>query len=71
MKNTHQCPKCDSHDIIKIAGPASVGYTQNKVPSGFMSSVNVDRFVCLNCGFSEEWIQKLNDLGKLRKKYAG
>jgi len=71
MKNTHHCPKCDSHDVIRVPGPASVGYTQNKVPSGMFSSVNVDRYICLNCSYTEEWIQKSNDLEKLRKKYAG
>ncbi|MFT4565917.1 MAG: putative nucleic-acid-binding Zn-ribbon protein [Saprospiraceae bacterium] len=70
MKNTHQCSKCNSSDIIKVPGPASVGYSQNKVPTGFFSSGNVDRYVCLECGYSEEWITKVADLQKLRKKYG-
>lgn len=71
MKNTHECPKCNAHDIIRIPGPASVGYTQNKVPTGFFSTGNVDRYVCLDCGFTEEWIANEKDLEKVRKKYAG
>lgn len=71
MKNTYECPKCISRDIIRIPGPASVGYTQNKVPTGFFSTGNVDRYVCLGCGFSEEWIANEKDLEKVRKKYAG
>lgn len=71
MKNTHHCPKCNSSDIIKIAGPASVGYTQNKVPTGWMSSGNVDRYVCMNCGYTEEWLAKDVNLNKLRKKWEG
>lgn len=70
MKNTHICPKCDSSDIIRVPGPASVGYTQNKVPTGWMSSGNVDRYVCGVCGYSEEWIAKPKDIEKLRKKFG-
>lgn len=69
MKHSHHCPKCDSSDIIKIAGPASVGYSQNKIPTGWISSGNVDRYVCGECGFSEEWIAKKEVLQKLKKRY--
>ncbi len=70
MKNSYHCPKCDSHDILRVPGPASVGYSQNKIPTGFFSSGNIDRYVCLSCGFTEEWIPSAKDLEKLRKKYA-
>ncbi len=70
MKNTYHCPKCNVSDIIKVPGPAAVGYTQNKIPTGWLSSGNVDRYVCMSCGYSEEWISKAEDLEKLRKKYS-
>lgn len=70
MKNTRICPKCDSKEIFKIPGPASVGYSQNTVPKGWLKSANVDRYVCSICGFSEEWIAKAKDLEALRKKYG-
>ena len=34
------------------------------------SAVLVSRYICLNCGFVEEWIDNPNDLGVLYKKYA-
>lgn len=70
MKHSRQCPKCESKEIFKIAGPASVGYSQNKVPKSWIKSANVDRYVCGVCGFSEEWIAKAKDLEDLRKKYG-
>ena len=30
----------------------------------------VTRFLCGKCGFSEEWIDSLEDIEKLRMKYA-
>lgn len=69
MKNTYTCPKCASHDIIRVPGPASHGYTQNVVPKSFFTKANVDRYICSVCGFTEEWIAKEKDLAALKKKY--
>ena len=70
MKHSRKCPKCDSKEIFKIPGPATVGYSSNKVPKSWIKSANVDRYVCSICGFSEEWIAKAKDLQELRKKYG-
>lgn len=70
MKNSHTCPKCDSNEIIKIAGPARVGHSKNQVPTSLFTRANVDRYVCGVCGFSEEWISKTKDLRNIKKKYG-
>lgn len=70
MKHKNTCTKCESHDIFKIPGPATVGYSQNKVPKSFFSSANVDRYVCARCGYSEEWIAYEKDLAQLAQKYG-
>ena len=67
MKNTKICPKCGSYDIIRIdgyAGPYGVG---NNIMTGntIFSAVNVNRYICCTCGFTEEWIDK-NDLEKIK-----
>ena len=67
MKTNKVCPKCNGTDIIKIpgyTGPYGVG---NNIPTGFTYS-KVDRYVCLACSYSEEWIDS-DDMKKIIKKY--
>ena len=54
---SHICPKCNSSDIIKIGG--------NRMNSNMMISLKkwgtmtaaIDRYICLSCGFIEEWVK--------------
>ena len=71
MKYTNLCPKCQSDDILRIEGEVGAHGIGNNIRTGFsvFSSVKVTRFLCLNCGFSEEWIDSREDLEKLRNKF--
>lgn len=40
------------------------------VGKSLLSVVKVTRFVCENCGYSEEWIEREEDIQKLAKKYG-
>ena len=66
MKNTKTCPKCSSTSIVRIDGFA--GPHGNNIPAGatFFSqiTVNVNRYVCCQCGYTEEWIDR-EDLPKI------
>jgi Zn ribbon nucleic-acid-binding protein len=67
MKNSKKCPKCNSFDIIK--SPASVWRgNDNQINAGF-SRVPVIRYLCVQCGYSEEWVESKNDRMKLKKKW--
>ena len=70
MKTTGTCPKCESRDVIRI--PGFMGAGGNNVQTGItiFSQVLVTRFVCSQCGYSEDWIESPADLKKLRKKYG-
>ena len=67
MKNTKKCPKCSSEDIVRIDGYAGAYGSGNNVMVGasIFSAVNVNRYVCCNCGFTEEWIDK-EDIEKVK-----
>ena len=68
MKNTKACPKCQSDDIIRIdghCGPYGIG-NNIMVGNTIFSTVNVNRYICCNCGFTEEWIDK-DDIEKVAK----
>ena len=72
MKYTHVCPKCHASSIARVPGGALAYGAGNNIPVGLtiLSAVPVSRYVCLNCGFVEEWIDTPDDLAKLRNKYG-
>ncbi|MBR2401763.1 MAG: hypothetical protein IKB01_03185 [Lachnospiraceae bacterium] len=68
MKNTRMCPKCGSSDIIVVDGYAGAYGTGNNIMTGMsiFSAVNVNRYICCSCGFTEEWIDK-GDIEKVKE----
>lgn len=67
MKNTNKCPKCHSTDIKRVNGSIRGYGAGNNIMLGLtiFSAIKVNRYVCLNCGFCEEWIDE-NNLEELR-----
>ena len=71
MKNGNKCPKCESENILKIPVLKSDSLS-NYIPTGnglFIKPVYVSRYLCEECGYSEEWIDSKEDIEKLKKKY--
>lgn len=68
MKNTKICPKCSSNDIVRFDGYTRSYGAGNNVMVGvsIFSAVDVNRYVCCRCGYSEEWIDQ-EDIEKLKK----
>ena len=68
MKNTKTCPKCQSTRIIRINGSAGAYGVGNNIMTGWtvFSAVDVNRYICTDCGFTEEWIDK-EDIEKVAK----
>ena len=66
MKNTKKCPKCASENIVRFDGYTGAYGSGNNVLTGssVFSGVDVNRYVCCNCGFTEEWIDT-EDLEKI------
>jgi len=66
MKTTKICPKCNSNRILRFDGYAGAYGTGNNLLTGktIFSAVNVNRYVCCACGYTEEWIDK-EDLEKV------
>ena len=67
MKNTKTCPKCHSVNIVRFDGFAGAYGSGNNIMTGIsiFSAVNVNRYICCNCGFTEEWIDK-DDIEKVK-----
>ncbi|GAA0765337.1 hypothetical protein GCM10008908_01710 [Clostridium subterminale] len=70
MKTGKGCPKCNGANIIRIEGSVKGYGTGNNIPIGatIFSYVKVPRYVCCDCGYSEEWID-LKDIPRLKKKF--
>lgn len=67
MKTTKICPKCRSNDIVRIDGSAGAYGSGNNVILGatIFSAVNVNRYICCRCGYTEEWIDR-EDIEKIK-----
>lgn len=66
MKTTKICPKCNSNNIVRIDGYAGAYGSGNNIMVGasIFSAVNVNRYICCTCGYTEEWIDK-DDIDKI------
>ena len=67
MKNSRLCPKCGGTDIVRFDGYTGAYGSGNNVMVGstIFSGVNVNRYVCCSCGFTEEWIDR-EDIERVR-----
>ena len=61
------CPKCRSSRIAKINN--SVGQQFNHIKLGLLTIADVSRYVCCDCGYTEEWLEKQKDLKKIAEMY--
>lgn len=64
MKITGKCPKCNSSQVLRFDGYRGGYGSGNHLVTSMFSSVNVNRYVCCSCGFTEEWIDT-EDLDKV------
>ena len=68
MKKTNICPKCSNDYILRIPGTVE----DNVILPGhsIFSAVKIDRYVCMTCGFTENYVQKKADLEKLEARFG-
>ena len=66
MKRTNTCPKCQSPEIAKVPGDlqSSIG-----VPFGPLGWAAVTRYLCMQCGFMEQYVDDAKGLEKIAKRY--
>ncbi|BBF43186.1 hypothetical protein lbkm_1873 [Lachnospiraceae bacterium KM106-2] len=71
MKDSKRCPKCNSNDIVVVPGTIGPYGGGNHIPLGnkMSNAVLVTRYVCLSCGYTEEWIDTPQDRQQLKEKY--
>ena len=72
MKHSGTCPKCDSKDVVLIPGKHKSHSGGNTISMGVSAwfDVRVSRYLCMKCGYSEEWVDNYSDRQRLKKKYT-
>ena len=74
MKRTNTCPKCGSREIIRVPGLEGGFGPGNIIQLGMalfkFNAIDVTRYVCGHCGYSEEWIDNPDDLEKIKGKFG-
>ena len=71
VKRNKICPKCGSNKIIIVPGkkiPAESGRSI-MIGQSALSSAIFDRYICSECGYSEEYFDKEN-IDKLINKFG-
>ncbi|HIU28008.1 MAG TPA: hypothetical protein IAD16_06505 [Candidatus Fimisoma avicola] len=73
MKNNHCCPKCGSAEIKRIPdnGRYASGNNIYTTTVTLFGKIPVIRYVCCNCGYVENWVEKPNELDKIRSFFNG
>ena len=68
MKNSNKCPKCNSTEIYTDEGLIKRG-DRCTIPVTGWRSFYISVYVCLNCGFTEEYManSELNDKKMIEK----
>ena len=69
MKNTKTCPKCKGIEIVRVNGWVGAygggNYVQLNATIFSNSIAKVHRYICISCGYTEEWID-VEDLPKIK-----
>lgn len=72
MRNTKTCPKCQGTEIVRIPGwlgPLGIGPYANLINISWFRGIEVTRYLCASCGFTEEWVEGERNLELLREEY--
>lgn len=56
MMYSATCPKCGGTKIVRVNGTRESYGDGNNMRIGLMTFVMIHRYICCNCGFTEEWI---------------
>ena len=74
MKNSGKCPKCGGSDIVFIVNDGHPDASHgNNIQTGLTilaGVINIRRYICCSCGYTEEWIEQSDISMLLNSKKA-
>lgn len=73
MKTTGICPKCGSSDIVRVPDHPSRHASGNNIYTTSLTlagKIPVIRYVCCQCGYTEDWVEKQSERNKIRSTFG-
>lgn len=72
MKNLPVCPKCGSHEIVRIPDNGRYSSSNNIYTSTvtLFGKIPVIRYVCTSCGYVENWVENRQELDEIKKTFG-
>ncbi len=68
MKYSFQCPKCKSTDVLEVKGTAIPEDQKISLTKWQSKRARIDRYICVSCGFTEEYVQLTDSFKKWAEK---
>ena len=73
MMQTHRCPKCGSEDILRVPDNPSRHASGNNIYTSSVTlfgKIPVIRYVCLRCGYVENWVEQRGQLEEIGRAFG-
>ncbi len=72
MKDGRPCPKCGAREILRVPDNPARHASGNNIYTSRLTlagKVPVIRYVCLNCGYTENWVEQSAQRQELRRSF--
>lgn len=73
MRAGHACPKCGGRDILRVPDNPGRYASGNNIYTSKLTlagKIPVIRYLCLDCGYVEQWVEEAGQLDKLRRAFG-
>lgn len=73
MKNTRKCTKCGAINIVRIPDNPYRHASGNNIYTStatLIGKIPVIRYVCCDCGYVENWVERESELRKIKKVFG-
>ncbi|HEY1014042.1 MAG TPA: hypothetical protein VGE07_15120 [Herpetosiphonaceae bacterium] len=64
---TGTCPQCQGTAVHVIDGSTLTG--ANRIPVSAFGHASLNRYICADCGFTQEWMEDPEDRRRIAKKW--
>lgn len=73
MKNSRCCPKCSSHNIVRVPDKQNRHASGNNIYTStvtLMGKIPVIRYVCCDCGYVENWVENQHECTEIKRTFG-
>ena len=73
MKNSGKCPKCGLKNIVRVPDNPYRHTSGNNIyttTATLVGKIPVIRYVCCNCGYVENWVERTKELEKIKHTFG-